>query len=71
MLLNHSFTPFVAFSFSFVANGTTRRITYLSTLVNEGRMKVILDKEYPIEQISAAHYYSETKRAKGKITVRF
>jgi NADPH:quinone reductase-like Zn-dependent oxidoreductase len=53
------------------ANPTSEKITNLSTLVNEGRMKVILDKEYPIEQISAAHHHSETKRAKGKITVRF
>lgn len=53
------------------ANPTAEKITYLSNLVSEGRMKVVLDREYPIEQIAAAHYHSETKRARGKITFRF
>ncbi|MBL7862713.1 MAG: NAD(P)-dependent alcohol dehydrogenase [Cyclobacteriaceae bacterium] len=53
------------------AKPTIQKIDYLSTLVYEKKLKVILDKEYPIEQIAAAHQYSETKRAKGKIIVKF
>lgn len=53
------------------AKPTIQKIDYLSNLVSERKLKVILDKEYPIEQIAEAHHYSETKRAKGKIIVRF
>lgn len=53
------------------AKPTIQKIDYLSTLVCEKKLKVILDKEYPIELIAEAHQYSETKRAKGKIIVKF
>lgn len=53
------------------ANPTIQKIEFLTNLVNEGKLKVLLDREYPIEQIAEAHRYSETKRAKGKIIVSF
>lgn len=53
------------------AKPTIQKIDFLSNLVHEKKLKVLLDREYPVEQIAEAHRYSETKRAKGKIILRF
>lgn len=53
------------------AKPTIQKIDILSKLVQERKLKVIIDKEYPIEQIAEAHRYSETKRAKGKIIIKY
>lgn len=53
------------------ANPTREKIDFLATLVSEGKLKVIVDREYLMEQIGEAHRYSETKRAKGKLVVSF
>lgn len=53
------------------AKPTIQKIEILSNLVQERKLKVILDREYPVEQIAEAHRYSETKRAKGKIIIKF
>jgi NADPH:quinone reductase-like Zn-dependent oxidoreductase len=53
------------------AKPTVQKINLLSNMVSEKKLKVVIDREYPIEQIAAAHRYSETKRAKGKIIIKF
>lgn len=53
------------------ANPTVAKIKYLTKMIADHKLKVILDREYPIEEMIEAHKYCETKRAKGKITVRF
>ncbi len=53
------------------AKPTPEKISLLLSLVNEHKLKVVIDREYPVEQFAEAHRYSETKRAKGKIIVIF
>ena len=47
------------------------KIRQLAQLASEKKLKVIIDRTYPADQIAEAHRYSESKRAKGKIIVYF
>jgi NADPH:quinone reductase-like Zn-dependent oxidoreductase len=38
--------------------------------LDAGKLKVIIDKKFPMAQAKAAHEYSETERARGKIILR-
>jgi NADPH:quinone reductase-like Zn-dependent oxidoreductase len=42
----------------------------LSQLVAQKKLKVIVDKEYTLEELSQAHEYSESGKAKGKILIK-
>ncbi len=37
--------------------------------VEQGAVKVVIDKVYPLAEIAAAHRHSESKRARGKIVI--
>lgn len=52
------------------ADPTPEKIALLAGLVKEGKLKVIIDREYGFDELPQAHRYSETKRAKGKIIIR-
>ena len=41
----------------------------LRRLVEEGKLKVVLDKVYPLDEVDQAHSYSETGHARGKIAI--
>ncbi|WP_017731020.1 NAD(P)-dependent alcohol dehydrogenase [Nafulsella turpanensis] len=41
----------------------------LKRLVDEGKLKVVIDKVYPLEELDLAHSYSETGHARGKIAI--
>lgn len=43
-------------------NGTT-------SLINEGKVKAVVSKVYPLEQVADAHRESETKHVRGKIVL--
>jgi len=45
-------------------------INFLVNLVAEQKLKVIIDREYDLEEIVKAHTYSETGKAKGKILIK-
>ncbi len=38
-------------------------------MIADKKIKVVIDKVFPLEQISEAHRYSETERARGKIVI--
>jgi NADPH:quinone reductase-like Zn-dependent oxidoreductase len=42
----------------------------LSRLFDEGRLRVTIDSEFPLEETAKAHERSESRRARGKIVVR-
>jgi NADPH:quinone reductase-like Zn-dependent oxidoreductase len=46
------------------------RLQEIAGLIDAGKLKVIIDKEFPLAQAKAAHEYSETGRARGKIILR-
>jgi len=38
-------------------------------MIAEKKIKVVIDKVYPLEKLAEAHQYSESERAKGKIVI--
>jgi NADPH:quinone reductase-like Zn-dependent oxidoreductase len=44
-------------------------LAYLAQLAQNGQLKAVIDKRFPIEEVAAAHAYVETKRARGKVVL--
>ncbi|TXJ13924.1 MAG: NADP-dependent oxidoreductase, partial [Afipia sp.] len=44
-------------------------LSELGSLIESGKLKVILDRTFPFAQISEALAYVESGRAKGKVVV--
>lgn len=52
-----------------LADVTKNDLTYLAELVQTGKLKVVIDKTYPLSQLPDAMRYLETGRARGKVVV--
>jgi hypothetical protein len=52
-----------------VAEVTKNDLTYLVDLVQSGKIKVVIDKTYPLSQLPEAMRYLETGRARGKVVI--
>jgi NADPH:quinone reductase-like Zn-dependent oxidoreductase len=52
-----------------VAEVTKPDLTYLADLVQSGKLKVVIDKTYPLNQLPEAMQYLETGRARGKVVI--
>jgi NADPH:quinone reductase-like Zn-dependent oxidoreductase len=46
------------------------QLTQIAELVEAGKIKPIVDKEYPFSQMNEALQYVNTGRAKGKVVVQ-
>ncbi len=57
--------------FGLLTTGNGEDLEIVKTLVEDGKLKPVIDKVLPIEDIAAAHEYSKTGRAKGKIILTF
>ncbi len=53
----------------FFAKANSEDLAYLKNLIETDRIKPIIDRTYPLSEIIAAHNYSETQRATGKIAI--
>jgi NADPH:quinone reductase-like Zn-dependent oxidoreductase len=53
-----------------IAQPNTADLLYLNELIETGKLRVVIDCTYPLQELAAAHIYSETERAKGKIVIR-
>jgi alcohol dehydrogenase len=59
----------VGFSFLFMkANGA--QLKEITSLINSGTIKPVIDKVFPFESIKEAMAYVESGRAKGKVAVK-
>jgi NADPH:quinone reductase-like Zn-dependent oxidoreductase len=44
-------------------------LIYLKELIETGKIRVVVDRTYPLQELAAAHAYSESERAVGKIAI--
>jgi 2-desacetyl-2-hydroxyethyl bacteriochlorophyllide A dehydrogenase len=52
-----------------LAQPNTADLLYLNELIEAGKLRVVIDCTYPLQELAAAHIYSESERAKGKIAI--
>ena len=48
---------------------STERLEYLKGLVEEGKVRVVIDRTYPLEETAEAHRYVETGRKIGNVII--
>jgi NADPH:quinone reductase-like Zn-dependent oxidoreductase len=50
-------------------NCNTEDLTYLKDLIEAGKMRTVIDRTFPLNELAAAHTYSESGRTVGKIAI--
>jgi NADPH:quinone reductase-like Zn-dependent oxidoreductase len=47
----------------------SKDLVYLKDLIENGKLRTVSDRTYPLQELAAAHRYSEGERTVGKIAI--